>query len=68
MHIATALKKKMILMNNIFNPHEFELYKRGEIVGPPEACICYYGNSCLKGESCMHNILPDAIFDAIKRN
>ncbi|MEZ4890529.1 MAG: hypothetical protein R2779_08245 [Crocinitomicaceae bacterium] len=29
MHITIALQKKIVLMNNIFNPHEFELYGRG---------------------------------------
>lgn len=68
MHIATALQKKMILMNNIFNPHEFELYGRGEIVGPPNPCICYYGNTCQKGTSCMHDIEPETIADAVDRH
>lgn len=68
MHIATALQKKLILMNTIFNAHEFELYGRGEIVGPPEPCICFYGNTCKKGKSCMNDIHPTAIFEAIERS
>jgi ADP-heptose:LPS heptosyltransferase len=68
MHIATALQKQMVLMNTIFNKHEFELYNRGEIVGPPLECICYYGNSCKRGQSCMHDIYPQTIFKAIERN
>lgn len=67
MHIATSLQKKMVLMNNIFNPHEFELYGRGEIVQPPGGCICYFGNSCKKGESCMHEVTPELIASAIQR-
>ncbi|MFA7275070.1 MAG: glycosyltransferase family 9 protein [Crocinitomicaceae bacterium] len=68
MHIATALQKKMILMNNIFNKHEFELYDRGVIVGPPSACECYFGNTCKRGEhSCMHEITPQAVFEAIEK-
>lgn len=65
MHIATALKKKMVLCNNIFNPYEFELYGRGVIVGPPKPCECYFGNSCLKGTSCMHDITPEDFYKAI---
>ena len=68
MHIATALQKKMVLMNNIFNKNEFELYGRGEIVGPPSECICFYGNSCSKGNSCMHDILPEKILAVIEKN
>lgn len=66
MHIATALKKKMVLCNTIFNKHEFELYNRGIIVEPPTACECYFGNTCIKGESCMHDILPSDFIKAIQ--
>lgn len=67
MHIATALQKKMILMNTIFNAHEFELYGRGEIVQPPNGCVCFYGNTCSKGKACMHDITPDMIHAAVLR-
>lgn len=68
MHIATALQKELILMNNIFNPHEFELYGRGEIVQPDTECICYYGNSCLKGpNSCMHELPATKVLSIIER-
>ncbi len=66
MHIATALKKRMVLMNNIFNKHEFELYDRGMIVEPENGCSCYFGNTCQKGpESCMHTITADHVFNAL---
>jgi ADP-heptose:LPS heptosyltransferase len=66
MHIATALKKKMILMNTIFNPHEFELYGRGVIVGPPERCQCYFGNECKLGTSCMQSISCEMVIAGLK--
>ena len=65
MHIATALRKKMVLCNTIFNKHEFELYDRGVIVGPPNECVCFYGNTCIKGTSCMHDIIPNDFLKAI---
>jgi ADP-heptose:LPS heptosyltransferase len=65
MHIATALRKKMVLMNTIFNKHEFELYGRGVIVEPPKPCECYYGNSCVRGQACMHDITPSVVCDAL---
>lgn len=65
MHIATALRKKMVLCNTIFNKHEFELYDRGVIVEPPTACVCFYGNTCVKGTSCMHDITPNDFLKAI---
>ncbi len=66
MHIATALRKKMVLCNTIFNKHEFELYDRGIIVGPPNECVCFYGNTCVKGTSCMHDITPNNFIQAIQ--
>ncbi|MFY7668958.1 MAG: glycosyltransferase family 9 protein, partial [Crocinitomicaceae bacterium] len=67
MHIATALKKKMVLMNTIFNPYEFELYGRGLIIGPEKGCDCYYGNSCVHIEPCMLSIIPDQVVQAVQK-
>jgi heptosyltransferase-2 len=61
MHIATALQKKMVLMNNIFNKNEFYLYNRGVIVEPPTGCECFYGNSCKRDQSCMNDIMPEFV-------
>lgn len=66
MHIATALKKKMVLCNTIFNKHEFELYNRGSIVEPDQPCQCFYGNTCVRGVSCMHDIQPETFLKAIQ--
>lgn len=65
MHIATALRKKMVLINTIFNPHEFELYGRGVIVGPPNPCTCYYGNTCMQGMPCMESIEAEDVVEAL---
>jgi len=69
MHIAVGLKKPLILMNNIFNPYEFELYGRGEIVQPSKECKCYFSPRCKNEEYfCMDYLKPEAIFSAIKRH
>jgi heptosyltransferase-2 len=65
MHIATGLQKKMVLINTIFNPYEFELYGRGVIVGPPIPCECYFGNTCVKGVPCMESIQPEEVVQAV---
>ncbi len=66
MHIAIGLKKYMVLMNNIFNKHEFELYNNGVIVEPPTECECFYGNTCKRGESCMKDIKPATILAKVE--
>jgi ADP-heptose:LPS heptosyltransferase len=68
MHIATGLKIPMILFVNIFNPNEFELYNRGEILSPPTGCDCYYGQQCKREKHCMKDISVDNVYEAIIRN
>jgi heptosyltransferase-2 len=67
MHIAVAHKLPMVLMNNIFNKHEFELYGRGVIVEPETGCDCYYGSNCTRTRSCMRDIAPQTIFGELKK-
>ncbi len=63
MHITIALKKKLILFNNIFNKHEFELYGLGTILEPDKPCKCCYKNTC--DEKCMETIPVDTVFNEI---
>jgi heptosyltransferase-2 len=68
MHIAIGLRKPLILFNNIFNPHEFELYGRGEIVAPGKECRCYFRPTCVNDEyKCMDSIEPVRVIDAVRR-
>lgn len=67
MHLAIASKTPLVLFNNIFNAREFELYGRGEIVGPPKACDCYYDPVCRTGRNCIQEITPEHAFGALLR-
>ncbi|MCO6466688.1 MAG: glycosyltransferase family 9 protein [Bradyrhizobiaceae bacterium] len=68
MHVAIAMKKPLVLMNNIFNKHEFELYGRGEIIEPPLECQCFFGQTCTNTEyRCMDHLMPQTVADAVKR-
>ncbi len=60
LHIAVGLNKKIILFNNIFNRHEFELYGLGEILEPAFDCTCYYSPVC--PNDCMQYITVDRVF------
>lgn len=67
MHIAIGLRKKLILFNNIFNRHEFELFGRGEIIEPDKPCQCYFSPKCRNEEyTCIEHILPARVFEAVK--
>lgn len=67
MHIATALRKKLVLCNTIFNKYEFELYGRGVLIEPETGCDCYFGNSCSRDHACMLDITPEQLFDAVEK-
>jgi heptosyltransferase-2 len=67
LHVAIGLKKRIVLMNNVFNKNEFYLYGLGEIIEPVEKCECYYLDKCKKENSCMSSITVEMIIDAIER-
>ncbi len=68
LHIAIGLRKKVVLMNNIFNKHEFELYGRGEIVEPDKECKCFFSPKCINEEYfCLEHLRPEKILDAVKK-
>ncbi|NOY05798.1 MAG: glycosyltransferase family 9 protein [Chlorobi bacterium] len=67
MHIAIGLRKKLILFNNIFNRHEFELFGRGEIIEPSKPCTCFYQPRCVNPDyHCMDYIAPETVLDRIE--
>ncbi len=66
MHIAIGLKKPLVLFNNIFNRHEYELYNNGVIIEPPTGCDCYYGNQCKRERHCMKDLKPETVLNAIE--
>ncbi|HEY0256804.1 MAG TPA: glycosyltransferase family 9 protein [Candidatus Methylacidiphilales bacterium] len=67
MHLAIAARTPLVLFNTIFNANEFELYGRGEIVGPPAPCECYYAPVCRTGRNCTTEITPERSFEAVLR-
>ena len=67
LHIALGLEKRVVLLNNIFNPREFELYGLGEIVEPPVACTCYFRPTCRAEVPCLSTLTPAAVLSAVAR-
>ena len=62
LHLALALEKQVVLLNNIFNRNEFELYGLGTILEPPD-CTCYYAPSCDKG--CMADLTVERVTQGV---
>jgi heptosyltransferase-2 len=69
-HIAVGLGKKLVLFNNVFNPHEFELYGLGTILEPEGGCTCYYTPTCTdprhQPSGCMKNLKVDTVLRAVQ--
>jgi ADP-heptose:LPS heptosyltransferase len=71
LHIAIGLDKKIVLFNNIFNKHEFELYGLGDVLEPEGGCSCFYAPVCTDPRhaphGCMRNLSVDAVFRSVTR-
>ena len=65
MHIALGLGKKLVLLNNIFNSNEFELYGRGRILAPEQACTCFFSPRCRNERFCLETLRPAAVHEAV---
>ncbi len=69
MHIAIALKKQIVLINNIFNPYEFgNLYGLGEIVQPDSPCKCFFRGQCINPNYfCLDRLPVEKLSEAVER-
>lgn len=68
MHITIGLGKKIVLFNNIFNRHEFELYGLGTILEPDKPCRCFYQPTCTNTEyRCMEHLPVKRVIDACEQ-
>lgn len=65
LHIALAVGSRVVLMNTIFNPAEFDMYGLGEVVGPSQPCDCYYAPQC--PHDTMRSISPERIHESVLR-
>jgi ADP-heptose:LPS heptosyltransferase len=68
LHIAIGLKKKIVLLNNVFNRHEFHLYQLGTIIEPPLSCLACYKNVFDENcpvQNCMELISPTEVYEKI---
>ncbi|MEN8193015.1 MAG: glycosyltransferase family 9 protein [Bacteroidota bacterium] len=66
MHITLGLNKKIVLFNNIFNKHEFELYGLGKIIEPEKECNCFFSAKCSNNDyECMDFLYPSKVLSSV---
>lgn len=68
LHIGLGLKKKVVLLNNIFNKHEFEMFGLGTILEPEVQCECFFKNTCSRTQGhCMEYLHPKNVLSAVQK-
>ncbi|GAM10551.1 ADP-heptose:LPS heptosyltransferase II [Geobacter sp. OR-1] len=69
LHIALALKKKVVVLYGPTNPNETYFYGRGEVIYPEISlpCIPCLDPRCDQAQSCMSFIAPETVMGAVTR-
>ncbi len=67
MHVALAMKRPVVALFGSTQPHEIELFGRGEKIVTPATCAPCYRRSCDIHPSCMELIDSRRVFEAVRR-
>jgi heptosyltransferase-2 len=65
MHLALAMKRRVVALFGSTQPHEIELFGRGEKIITPAECAPCYRRSCDIHPSCMEMIGSGTVLDAV---
>lgn len=65
MHLAIALKKKVVALFGPTSPQEIDLYGRGVKIFLAESCAPCYRQTCEDGR-CMRAITPELVFGEVR--
>lgn len=58
LHVATALRRKTVILVGPTSGHELDYFGRGDKLAPRQGCSCFYKPNCLLPISCL-NAMPD---------
>lgn len=69
MHLALALRKKVIALFGPTSEKEIYFYGRGKAIVPEGnyPCLPCFNSTCEKEESCMERISPERVYSEIKK-
>ncbi len=65
MHLALAMKSKVVLLIGSTTHREIELYGRGEMIVSEMECSPCYRRLCPKPKDCMENFTPELVMDRL---
>ncbi len=67
MHVGLAVKTRVVAIFGSTQPHEIEMFGRGEKVITQIECAPCYRRACDIHPSCMELITPDTVLQAVRR-
>lgn len=67
MHVGLAVKTRVVAIFGSTQPHEIEMFGRGEKVITQIECAPCYKRACDIHPSCMELITPDTVLQAVRR-
>lgn len=65
LHVALALKKKVIVLFGPTSANEIETYNLGIKIVSPKSCVCCYNQNCKKIKDCMNLISPLKVYKTL---
>lgn len=67
LHIAVALKKRVVVLLGPTSGAEIDFYGRGEKIVPSLECVCCYRQDCDITPTCMESIRSEDVMAAVRR-
>lgn len=67
LHIALALRRRVVALFGPTASVEIELYNLGEKLEPPGGCDCFYRNECATKDPCLRHISASCVLHALDR-
>lgn len=67
MHLAIAERRPVVVLFGATCAQEIELYDRGERIISPAPCVPCYRAECRRATSCMQEIEPAVVVEAVRR-
>jgi len=67
MHLAIALKKRLVVFFGPTSATEIDLYGLGKKIDAGLACLAYYKRECDLEQNCVTNLSSDELFKSVKR-
>jgi ADP-heptose:LPS heptosyltransferase len=66
LHLALALRRRVVVLFGPTSAAEIDLYDQGRKLLPEMDCLCCYRQTCERSPTCMESLSSEAVFRAVK--